>query len=165
MKVGCTVQSTKCQERKLLWCSIEFLHLNWCVEVFFELSLWAVTIWKANGLGKTGTTSFVFNFLLFISGNDIQPKRDLSRFVRWPKYVRLQRQKSALMRRLKVPPPINQFSQTLDRQTGKYRNVEQQPTQSPSCLTSGNQRSWKVHFSQKKVVNNTIEIMCQSFRQ
>ncbi|XP_062603857.1 large ribosomal subunit protein eL8-like [Saccostrea cucullata] len=52
-------------------------------------------------------------------GQDIQPKRDLSRFVRWPKYIRLQRQKAVLMQRLKVPPPINQFSgsQALDRQT------------------------------------------------
>ncbi|KAK3087637.1 hypothetical protein FSP39_008665, partial [Pinctada imbricata] len=50
-------------------------------------------------------------------GQDIQPKRDLSRFVRWPKYIRLQRQKAVLLQRLKVPPPINQFTQALDRQT------------------------------------------------
>jgi large subunit ribosomal protein L7Ae len=50
-------------------------------------------------------------------GQDIQPKRDLSRFVRWPKYIRLQRQKVILYKRLKVPPPINQFTQALDRQT------------------------------------------------
>merc|ERR1740131_567145 len=50
-------------------------------------------------------------------GQDIQPKRDLSRFVAWPKYIRLQRQKAILLQRLKVPPPINQFTQTLDRQT------------------------------------------------
>merc|ERR1712178_411845 len=50
-------------------------------------------------------------------GQDIQPKRDLSRFVAWPKYIRLQRQKAILFQRLKVPPPINQFNQTLtDRQ-------------------------------------------------
>uniref|UniRef100_A0A0P4WUQ9 60S ribosomal protein L7a n=1 Tax=Scylla olivacea TaxID=85551 RepID=A0A0P4WUQ9_SCYOL len=49
-------------------------------------------------------------------GGDIQPKRDLSRFMRWPKYVRLQRQKAVLQQRLKVPPPIHQFKQTLDRQ-------------------------------------------------
>ncbi|XP_070581936.1 large ribosomal subunit protein eL8-like [Ptychodera flava] len=50
-------------------------------------------------------------------GQDIQPKRDLTRYVKWPKYVRLQRQKAVLYKRLKVPPAINQFSQTLDRQT------------------------------------------------
>nr|CAI5863795.1 unnamed protein product [Callosobruchus analis] len=50
-------------------------------------------------------------------GQDIQPPRDLSRFVKWPKYIRIQRQKAVLQKRLKVPPPINQFSQTLDKQT------------------------------------------------
>merc|ERR1719383_1654951 len=50
-------------------------------------------------------------------GQDIQPKRDLSRFVRWPKYIRLQRQKAILYQRLKVPPPINQFTQAADKQT------------------------------------------------
>merc|ERR1712018_595335 len=50
-------------------------------------------------------------------GGDIQPKRDLTRFVKWPKYVRLQRQRAVLQKRLKVPPMVNQFSQTLDKQT------------------------------------------------
>ncbi|CAB4070504.1 RP-L7Ae [Lepeophtheirus salmonis] len=49
-------------------------------------------------------------------GQDIQPKRDLSRFVRWPKYIRLQRQKAVLQTRLKIPPPIHQFSEALDKQ-------------------------------------------------
>merc|ERR1712024_121043 len=53
----------------------------------------------------------------FEIGQYIQPKRDLSRFVRWPKYIRLQRQKAVLQTRLKVPPPINQFSRALDKQT------------------------------------------------
>merc|ERR1712025_1149342 len=52
-----------------------------------------------------------------MGGADVQPKRDLSRFVRWPKYIRLQRQKRILYERLKVPPSINQFTQTLDQQT------------------------------------------------
>merc|ERR1719273_2827621 len=56
----------------------------------------------------------------FEIGQHIQPKRDLSRFVRWPKYVRLQRQKAVLQTRLKIPPPLNQFYSTLDRQTGMY---------------------------------------------
>merc|ERR1719516_15138 len=50
-------------------------------------------------------------------GQDIQPQRDLSRFVKWPKYMRLQRQKVVLQTRLKVPPAVNQFYSTLDRQT------------------------------------------------
>lgn len=49
-------------------------------------------------------------------GGDLRPKaRDLSRFVRWPKNVRLQRQKKILTQRLKVPPAINQFRRTLDK--------------------------------------------------
>jgi len=48
---------------------------------------------------------------------DPQPKRDLSRFVRWPRYVRIQRQRKILYQRLKVPPSINQFANTLDKNT------------------------------------------------
>jgi len=50
-------------------------------------------------------------------GQDIQPKRDLTRFVKWPKYIRLQRQKAVLQKRLKIPPPINQFRLTLEKNT------------------------------------------------
>ena len=48
---------------------------------------------------------------------DIQPKRDLTRFVKWPRYIRLQQQRAILYKRLKVPPAINQFTQALDPQT------------------------------------------------
>ena len=37
--------------------------------------------------------------------------------VRWPEYVRLQRQRKILNMRLKVPPALNQFTHTLDRNT------------------------------------------------
>lgn len=50
-------------------------------------------------------------------GQDVLPKRDLTRYVKWPKYVRLQRQKSVLLQRLKVPPSLNQFNLTLDKHT------------------------------------------------
>jgi len=50
-------------------------------------------------------------------GQDIQPKRNLSRMVKWPEYVRLQRQRKVLSQRLKVPPAIAQFQSTLDRNT------------------------------------------------
>jgi large subunit ribosomal protein L7Ae len=50
-------------------------------------------------------------------GGNIQPKRDLTRFVRWPKYIRLQRHKAILLKRLKVPGTINQFSRAIDRNT------------------------------------------------
>jgi len=48
-------------------------------------------------------------------GGDIQPTRDLTRFVRWPKYIILQRQKRVLLQRLKVPPALNQFTNAIDR--------------------------------------------------
>jgi len=99
-------------------------------------------------------------------GQDIQPKRDLTRFVKWPQYIRVQRQRSILLKRLKVPPPINQFTQTADKQTAtqlfkllekyrpesrlekrrrlKLRAEEQaksgkpdQPTKRPNVLRSG----------------------------
>lgn len=37
--------------------------------------------------------------------------------MKWPEYVRLQRQKVILNQRLKVPPSIAQFSHTLDKNT------------------------------------------------
>jgi len=52
-------------------------------------------------------------------GGDLPPKRDLTRYVKWPKYVRLQRQKRVLLNRLKVPPAINQFRRALDKNTAK----------------------------------------------
>jgi large subunit ribosomal protein L7Ae len=39
----------------------------------------------------------------------------MSRFVKWPRYVRLQRQRAILKKRLKVPPSIAQFSKVLDK--------------------------------------------------
>merc|ERR1719375_1883782 len=51
----------------------------------------------------------------FRLGGDLQPKRDLSRFIKWPKYVRLQRAKKIMLMRLKVPPAINQFNCAIDK--------------------------------------------------
>ncbi|KAK4054826.1 60S ribosomal protein L8 [Microbotryomycetes sp. JL201] len=50
-------------------------------------------------------------------GGDIRPTTDLTRFVKWPEYVRLQRQKVILHQRLKTPPAIAQFANTLDKNT------------------------------------------------
>jgi len=110
-------------------------------------------------------------------GQDIQPVRDLSRFVKWPKYIRIQRQKAVLQKRLKVPPPINQFTQTLDMQTAtqlfkvlqKYRpesplqkkkrlqakaeakvaKKEEAPTKRPNVIRSGTNTVTKL-VEQKK---------------
>jgi len=70
-------------------------------------------------------------------GGDVQHPRDLHYFTRWPKYVRLQRQKVILQKRLKVPPAIAQFAHTLDKNTAaqlfkflnKYRPESKQEKQ------------------------------------
>ncbi|XP_010536600.1 PREDICTED: 60S ribosomal protein L7a-2-like [Tarenaya hassleriana] len=48
-------------------------------------------------------------------GGALPPKKDLSRYIKWPKAIRLQRQKRILKQRLKVPPAVNQFTKTLDK--------------------------------------------------
>ena len=53
-------------------------------------------------------------------GNNVQPKKDLARFVKWPKNVRLQRQRRVLYQRLKIPPAIHQFTRTVDKNTGAF---------------------------------------------
>merc|ERR1712199_133394 len=50
-----------------------------------------------------------------VGGDVLPPKRDLTRFVKWPKYIRLQRAKMTLLKRIKVPPAINQFSLSFDK--------------------------------------------------
>merc|ERR1712226_1414807 len=66
----------------------------------------------SNGKGESLFKKSPRNFRI---GGDIQPKRNLTRFVKWPKYVRIQRQKRILMMRLKSPPALNQFTQTIDK--------------------------------------------------
>jgi len=65
--------------------------------------------------GKTSNPLFEKRPRNYAIGQDIQPKRDVTRFVRWPRYVKLQRQRQILLARLKVPPAINQFTRTLDK--------------------------------------------------
>ena len=71
------------------------------------------------GSGQVKSPLFEKNARNFRIGGDIQPKRDLTRFVKWPKYIRIQRQKRILLQRLKVPPALNQFSKTIDKNQGK----------------------------------------------
>jgi large subunit ribosomal protein L7Ae len=48
-------------------------------------------------------------------GIGVPAKRDLTRFVKWPLYIKLQRKRRVLYDRLKTPPAINQFTRTLDK--------------------------------------------------
>eukprot|EP00037_Helgoeca_nana_P012343 m.111966 g.111966 ORF g.111966 m.111966 type:complete len:181 (-) comp21392_c0_seq1:2865-3407(-) len=70
---------------------------------------------KVSAKKQEGASLFSENKRTFGIGGDLPGKRDLGRFVKWPKYVRLQRQKAVLMKRLKVPPAIAQFANTLDK--------------------------------------------------
>jgi len=52
-------------------------------------------------------------------------KRDLTRFTKWPKYIIMQRQRSLLMQRLKVPPSIHQFHKDQCLNSNQARDVLQ----------------------------------------
>jgi len=52
---------------------------------------------------------------VFKTGQDIQPKKDLSRFVKWPLYIQIQRERKVLYQKLKIPPIIDQFTRSLDK--------------------------------------------------
>lgn len=67
--------------------------------------------------GKSGSAGSLFtksprNFRI---GGNIQPKKDMTRFVRWPKYVKIQRQKRIMLLRLKSPPVLAQFQSCIDK--------------------------------------------------
>ena len=51
----------------------------------------------------------------FRLGNHTKPSIIKSRFIKWPRYVRLQRQKRILLRRLKIPAGVAQFFEPLDK--------------------------------------------------
>lgn len=74
---------------------------------------------KPQGVKKTPVKLYERGAYDFSIGNDLPPKRDLSRMVRWPKYIRLQRQKAILYKRLTIPPSINQFTNTADKNTSR----------------------------------------------
>lgn len=55
-------------------------------------------------------------------GGALPPKRDLTRFVKFPKTVQIQRKRRIIKQRLKVPPALNQFTKTLDKNLGTECN-------------------------------------------
>jgi large subunit ribosomal protein L7Ae len=58
---------------------------------------------------------FIARPKIFGIGQARPPKIDLTRFVKWPKYVRLQRQRRVLFKRLKIPPTVNQFNRAANK--------------------------------------------------
>ena len=67
-------------------------------------------------------------------GQDVQPKRDLTHFVKWPHYIMAAVAKGYVYKCLKVPLATNQFTQALD--TKELHS-------SSSWPTSANQRQSK----------------------
>nr|XP_021532625.1 thioredoxin-dependent peroxide reductase, mitochondrial [Aotus nancymaae] len=95
-------------------------------------------VWVTSSHESAGEKVLRLNFIKYtrwvVRGHPAQ--RDLTRFVKWPRYIRLQR-RAILFKRLKVPPAINQFTQALDFQTAtqllklahKYRPETKQEKQ------------------------------------
>jgi len=90
----------------------------------------------------------------FNIGGAIRPRgRDLSRFVKWPKYIRVQRQRAVLYQRLKIPPAINQFTKVITKNEAmtvftllnKYRpetkEVRKQRLQESAAATAEGKKS------------------------
>lgn len=74
----------------------------------------------ASKKGSAKVTLFRPKAKNFGVGGDILPKtKSLGRSHRWPKYIRLQRQKKILLERLKIPPAVNVFSKTADKSFAK----------------------------------------------
>lgn len=63
------------------------------------------------------TSKFAARAKDFGIGRDVPYARDISRFMRWPHFVTMQRKKRVLQRRLKTPPALAQFRKVLDRTT------------------------------------------------
>ncbi|CAG5081338.1 Similar to RPL7A: 60S ribosomal protein L7a (Bos taurus) [Cotesia congregata] len=79
-------------------------------------------------------------------GQDIQPSRDLSRFVKWPKYIRIQRQRAVLYKRLKLFKILEKYRpesvlakklRLKARAEEKVAKKEDTPTKRPNMLRSG----------------------------
>jgi len=64
---------------------------------------------------KKGIPAYVFKFRKpsrrIGSGGVLKKSHSLGRLMKWPKYVKLQRQRKILLQRLKVPPALNIFDQ------------------------------------------------------
>jgi large subunit ribosomal protein L7Ae len=54
---------------------------------------------------------------VYAVGRDLLPKRkiNLGRYVKWPKYIRIQRSRAILKKRLRIPPAINHFNYTANK--------------------------------------------------
>lgn len=79
--------------------------------------------------------------------------------MKWPKYVRIQRQRRVLNQRLKVPPALNRFTKAVDRNLAetifklllKYR-PETRNAKKNRLLNEADARSAGIKYDKKKPV-------------
>ncbi|KAF3831374.1 hypothetical protein GH733_000186 [Mirounga leonina] len=74
-----------------------------------EAKGWSWTLVKKQEANKVVNPLFEKRPKNFGNGQDIQPKRDLTHFVKFAGYIQLQQQRTILYKRVKVPLTINQF--------------------------------------------------------
>merc|ERR1712216_996358 len=104
----------------------------------------------ANMIEKKGRT--------FSIGGDIRPSGDLTRYVKWPKYVRIQRSRRILYQRIKVPPAINQFQSSFDkRQAGQLFRLLNQLK--PETKAQGDVASSKKPVCLKMGINHVTKLV------
>merc|ERR1711865_719295 len=93
-------------------------------------------------------------------GGALPPRKLLNRYVKWPKYVRVQRQRAVLLQRLKVPPALNQFTKALDKNMAgnlfkllmKYRPEDKAAKKSRLLATAESEKAGSNVDSKKPVV-------------
>merc|ERR1712070_891864 len=94
----------------------------------------------------------------FSIGGDIRPSGDLTRFVKWPKYIRIQRSRRILYQRIKIPPAINQFKQTFDkRQAGQLFRLLNQLK--PESKAAGKNAASKKPVCVKMGINHVTKLV------
>jgi large subunit ribosomal protein L7Ae len=104
----------------------------------------------------------------FRIGGDIMPKRNLTRFTKWPQYIRLQRQKRILLQRIKVPASLAQFDVTADKNQmaqvlrlfKKYQpETKTQKKERLAALASGSKSDSKAPCVIKFGVNHVVDLI------
>merc|ERR1711998_532672 len=100
-----------------------------------------------------------------LSNKKFSFKKDLSRFIKWPKYIKIQRQRRIFCQKLKIPPAIFQFSKTLDKNMtnqlfqllSTYKLNEKQNDQNFSKKKNWKKKRLKIQFQ-----SNMVSIQSQN---
>jgi len=93
-----------------------------------------------------------FNIDRKIFGKNLKAPKNLSRFVKWPKYIKIQRQRKLFSQKLKVPPSIFQFTRTLDKDlTRQVFNLLKK------FQKKDTQQSEKIEIDEKKKKNHLLK--------